>query len=472
MALNALRLVHAGRCLTIALCATLASLSLAAFAFAAPAAAETSSCSLYASVTGSDSNPGSAAAPLRTVTTLIKHLRAGQTGCLAPGQFNEGVNVYEAHGTEGAPVTVTSENPATPALINGRVVTHAGADWLTFTHLDFSYSETNPSITVGSAHTSWTYDDVTAPKTICFTMINGSWGTAQYTLVEHDRVHGCGSAETFLCNQNIPLCETAPTNGFYLHAIYVAGGKNTTIRNNYLYDNADRAVQMRSGAEGVVVEHNIMDGNGEGVIFGDGTSNATVQWNIITNSHSRCGELAGCYDYGASEYMAVGSNLLAHNDVYGNQCANAVPACWPNVGNIEKMGHVAVEGNVEVSPLYTNAAAGDYVLQPGSPAAGYGPDTAQPEGGSGSTSGSGSGSTTGSGSGSTTGSGSGSTTGSGSGTETVTPPPPSGEHSGHHHDHGGAGRVAASRTVKHPSRRAHRKHLRRPRHASALRRRG
>ncbi|HEX3511610.1 MAG TPA: right-handed parallel beta-helix repeat-containing protein [Solirubrobacteraceae bacterium] len=387
MARNASRLFNAGCRFTLALCTVLASSTLITFISAAPAAAETPSCDLYASVTGNNASSGSAAAPLRTISALLSHLHAGQTGCLASGQtFNEGVSIHsgESHGAEGAPVTLTSAQPSAPALINGRVATETGADWLTFTHLDFTYSEHGlPSITVGSAHTTWTYDDVTAPTTICFNLINSSWGLAQSTLIEHDRVHNCGSQETFLCNQNIPTCETPPNDGFYLHAVYVGGGRNTTIRNNYLYDNADRGVQMRSGAEGVIVEHNIIDGNGEGVIFGDGASHATVQWNIITSSHSRCGELGSCYDYAASEYNAVGSNLLAHNDVYGNQCAQAVPACWPNVGNVEKMGHVTVEQNLEAAPRYVDAAAGDYTLQSGSPAVGYGPDTAQPGGSSG-----------------------------------------------------------------------------------------
>jgi hypothetical protein len=460
MALTAFRLVHAGRRLTLALCTACASASLATLAFAAPASAETSACNLYASVTGSNSNPGSAAAPLRTISALLSHLHAGQTGCLASGQtFDEGASIHgsEAHGSEGAPITVTSTDTSAPALINGRVVTETGADWLTFTHLDFSYSEHGyPSITVGSAHTTWTYDDITAPTTICFNLINSSWGTALDTLIEHDRIHGCGSQETFLCNQNVPLCETPPNDGFYIHAVYIGGGRNTTVRNDYLYDNADRAVQMRSGAEGVVVEHNIMDGNGEGVIFGDGTTGATVQWNIITNSHSRCGELAGCYDYGASEYNAAGSNLLARNDVYGNQCALTLPTCWPNIGNIEKMGHVTVERNVEVPPLYANAAAGDYSLQSGSPALGYGPDTAQPEGSSGSSAGS----------------SAGSGTGTGSGTAS-SPPPREQSVAGHHGVRSGSARVASSRQARRGSRRAPRRHRRRRRrhHTRAARRR-
>jgi parallel beta-helix repeat protein len=367
------------------LCISLATAAVAVigvFPADTPAMAEgPSACSLYASSAGSDASSGSSSAPLQTAAALIKHLQAGQTGCLDSGQTFEGFSLHsgDSHGSEGAPVTITSTNPEEPAIISGRVSTGTGADWLTFTRLRFTFNGTGvPSPTVGSNHTSWTYDDISAPHTICFNLVNGSWGVAENTLIEHDRVHNCGSLERFVCNENTSSCEAPPNDGFFIHGVYVGGARSTTIRNNYIYENADRGVQVRSGSNGVLIEHNIIDGNGEGIIFGDGATNVTAKYNIITNSHSPCGEKTGCYDYGASEYNAVAPNLLASNDVYGNQCANPSPACYPNRGNIETMAHVAVAANVEVDPQYTNAAAHNYTLQASSPVLGDGPDTAQP----------------------------------------------------------------------------------------------
>jgi hypothetical protein len=313
----------------------------------------------------------------------MARLRPGQVGCLAAGQtFNESVSLHggETHGVEGAPVTLTSANPQDPALINGALATERGADWITFTHLRFKSMSRGglPSLIVGSRHTSWTYDDVTAPGTICFNLIENSYGVAEYTLIEHSRIHGCGSQEKFACNQNRSICETPPNDGFFLHGIYVAGARQTTIRNDYIYENADRGVQVRSGSNGVLVERSIFDDNGEGLIYGEGATNVTVQWNIITGSHSPCGDVMGCYDYAASEYQAVAPNLFANNDVYGNQCAKPKPLCYPNRGNIERMDRVTVGHNLEVDPHYVDAPARNYTLQPNSPVLGYGPDTAQP----------------------------------------------------------------------------------------------
>ena len=340
-------------------------------------------CTLFASPSGKNNARGTARAPLRTIRALITRLRAGQIGCLAAGQtFNESVTLRggETHGAEGSPVTLTSTDPRDPALISGAVATEKGADWITFTHLRFKSLNRGglPSMIVASRHTSWTYDDVTAPATICFNLVRNSYGVAEDTLIEHSRIHGCGSQEKFACNQNTRFCETPPNDGFFLHGIYVAGATQTTIRNDYIYENADRGVQVRAGSRGVLVEHSIFDDNGEGLIYGEGATHVTAQWNIITDSHSPCGEASGCYDYAASEYEAAAADAFANNDVYGNQCANPKPACYPNRGNIERMNRVTVGRNLEVDPLYLDAAARSYTLRPNSPVLGYGPDTAQP----------------------------------------------------------------------------------------------
>jgi hypothetical protein len=320
------------------------------------------SCNLYGSPSGNDSAAGTQAAPLKTLKALLAKLKAGQSGCLLPGTYAAlSTRAGESHGAAGAPVTITSADPSEPATVSGRMVTDPGADWLTFSHLKFTDSEVKyPSMSIGSKHTSWLYDDVTAPKTICFeTTEAGQYGPAEDTLIEHTRVHNCG--QPYKCNSDSSPCNEAPNDGYFIHGLYDLGIR-TTVRNSYFYEISSKGILFR-GSEGSVVEHNVIDGDGSGVIFGElSPENDTFRWNIVTNSHGVCGS---CFEYyGIWSFGSVGAgNSATNNVVFGNVS-----------GNIGPHNGVKVAENIEVDPKFVNAAAHDYTLQLDSPALGYGPE--------------------------------------------------------------------------------------------------
>ena len=55
------------------------------------------------------------------------------------------------------------------------------------------------------------------------------------------------------------------------HGIYVTNAKDTVIRDNWIYDNVDRGIQLYPDAQHTRITGNVIDGNGEGVVFsGDG----------------------------------------------------------------------------------------------------------------------------------------------------------------------------------------------------------
>jgi hypothetical protein len=353
-----------------------------------PAFAEAAApnCALYASQTGNDSNPGTAAAPFATAKRLIGALGAGQTGCLTSGQTFAGFTLHggDSHGAEGAPVTIASTNPAIPATINTRIVTEAGADWLTFTHLaivsDALSSNEDPSPTINSTHTSWTYDDISGGDlNICVLPSQPSpWGAAEYTLVEHDRIHDCGRPVTKaeVEAQGNDIYE-GRLNGWHAHGIY-DDGFHTTVRNSYFYNNSAKGILLRGGSY-ATIEHNVIDHNGSGVLFGDlGAAHDAVAWNIVTNSTSPCSrETTLCDAFGLWSYCPQASSCVedsfTDNDVFGNEDGNIAPS-------YDLCSCIEVKRNVEKDPLYVNAAGNDYRLRVGSPAVGYGPDTAQPVG--------------------------------------------------------------------------------------------
>ncbi len=94
-------------------------------------------------------------------------------------------------------------------------------------------------------------------------------------VIERNRIHDCG---------RLPATNKD-------HGIYVVDARNTVIRDNWIYDNADRGIQLYPDAQRTRIVGNVIDGNGEGIIFG-GTGGVTsnhnlVKGNVITNSKLR-----------------------------------------------------------------------------------------------------------------------------------------------------------------------------------------
>ena len=325
----------------------------AGLAFAATPSSASSTCSFYAAPNGSDANSGTLSSPFATVEHLASALAPGQTGCLAAGATFVS-NVSLSHGGQpGAPIVLTSSDPANPATIKGRIVTFPGGDWITFTQLRLNGANAGalPSPTVGSDHVTFSNVDVTNEHTaICFDLINSTtWGVARYTTIDSSKVHGCGA-----------LPSTNQDHGIYISGYYA------TITNNYIYDNADRGVQLR-GSQNGTIQHNVIDRNGEGVIFGDQvTSNNDVSNNIVSNSNIR---------WNAESFW--GSGPVGTGNSFHNNCvwASNSESYYDSQGGVDGPDGFSTTANTIGNPLYVNAGAGNYAIPSGSPCAGKGPLT-------------------------------------------------------------------------------------------------
>src|SRR5439155_25801822 len=65
---------------------------------------------LYVSTNGSDSNPGTQAAPWRTMTKAVATMTAGQTTCVMNGTYTEDIVRFNNSGTPGNPITLKAQN--------------------------------------------------------------------------------------------------------------------------------------------------------------------------------------------------------------------------------------------------------------------------------------------------------------------------------------------------------------------------
>ncbi|HEX5223717.1 MAG TPA: right-handed parallel beta-helix repeat-containing protein [Solirubrobacteraceae bacterium] len=338
------------------------------------------SCSRYAANGGSDINSGTASAPFRTVKRLIVSLAAGQTGCLQSGQAfdtepdstGQGsitIRGGESHGEAGAPVTITSTDPANPAVISHSLSLTGGADWLTFTHLKFEWAlpgqctwsalavasscpaESHVQIAVSSRHASFTWDEITSKDTnICMNLVKYNGYTATSTLIEHDVIHDCGTPVRAPGEPGYHV-NVNEEPGWHEHGIYDYAN-HTTIRNNYFYNVSRAALLFYPEGNGAVVEHNVIDHNGVGVWLA-GTANVLVRNNIITNATSP----RRYEDYGVGSNGPGQGNVIEHNCMYGNVSGNF---------GVESLVEL-LENLLDTNPLYVNSTVHDYELLAGSP---------------------------------------------------------------------------------------------------------
>ena len=299
-------------------------------------------CDRVASPLGSNANPGTATAPFLTAEKLANSLRAAETGCLRAGVYDEDVEI-ERGGTAEAPTTITGF-PGERATIVGRlqVADEASHVLIQQLELDGRNDAGLPSPTVNGAHVVFRDNDVTNHHTsICFLLGSDEWGRAEGTVIERNRIHNCG--------------ELPPTN--HHHGIYVEESEGARITDNWIYDNADRGIQLFPDAHGSYIAGNVIDGNGQGVVFSRRSSNNVLERNVLSNPVIR---------YNVEEYNLTGSgNIVRRNCLWSTRH-------WGNSGVQFDIGVPVVE-NVVTDPGFVSRDGKDFRLTPGSQCAGFNP---------------------------------------------------------------------------------------------------
>ncbi|MBV9213964.1 MAG: right-handed parallel beta-helix repeat-containing protein [Actinobacteria bacterium] len=314
-----------------------------AVAFSAGHATADVTCTRVAAPNGSDSGAGTADDPYASVQQLVDSLQPGDTGCLRAGTYSEDVTINSGGSGDGSRVTLTSY-PGERATVDGRLYVTDAANYVTVENLNLNgrdaptcasgtTCERLPSPTVNGDYVIFSGDDVTNDHVaICFDLGNASYGRAEHDVIENNRIHDCG---------RIPSSN-------HDHGIYLTAADDTTVTGNVIYNNADRGIQLYPDAQRTTIEGNIIDGNGEGVIFsgagGTVSSNNIVEHNIISNARLR---------YNVESYFpdGVGSgNVVRDNCLYGGAEGDVVPG---------QLGFSATN-NLVADPDYADAAAGDY----------------------------------------------------------------------------------------------------------------
>ena len=305
---------------------------------------------------GGGHTPAAAAASGKCTRTLaagsanlqrwVGRLHRGDVGCLR-GTFHKSLSIH------GSGFRLTSA-PGTRATIDGVVfLAHSSHD-VVLSHLRLRSTDT-PTLRINGRRITIRGTDVTnAHRGICVSIGGGfeRWGIASGVALQWDRIHDCG---------RLPA-----TN--HDHGVYVEGAVGTVIKDSLIYDNADRGIQFFPNAQRSVVTNNVIDGNGEGIIF---------------SSESAGGDYSVPY--------ASSDNLVAHNVISNSRVRTNVETWWGGpvgAGNVVRAncvwngamgnfdlsgGGVLAIGNLVANPGFVDRTAHDFKLKPGSQCAGMGP---------------------------------------------------------------------------------------------------
>ena len=313
-----------------------AAIAIAAVVGNSPAA---TSCDKVAAPSGSDSAAGSAASPYRTAQKLVDSLGPGRTGCLRAGVYEQDVAIATG-GNSGSPVTLSSY-PGERATVRGRFRVKDSANFVTVESVDLDgrNSSNLPSPSVYGDDVVFRDNDVTNYHTaICFILGSNTFGRAARTTIERNRIHDCGQ---------LPAAN-------HEHGIYIEASDAARIVENWIYDNADRGVQMYPDAQRTVIARNVIDGNGQGIIFSRESANNVVESNVISNSVLR---------WNIEDWELSGAGNVARNNCVWTTRTDS----YGREGGIMVTRDFVATGNLVADPQFVDRTAKDFRLAAGSP---------------------------------------------------------------------------------------------------------
>ena len=263
----------------------------------APVGAVDPPADLYVSNSGSDANPGGAAAPFRTLQHAADVVKAGQTVRVRAGRY-VGMNFYRGSG--GAPgrpirfladpgVVINTSAKAGPNSDSG-INLEAGKGWFVFSGFHIVNEDDSMERAcirvAGNSNTQLLRNTCEKP---------GTWGII------------VGTSNDLLIQGN--LCVDAGRE----HGLYVGRGSNrVTVRGNIFRGNKGDGFHLNGGADGpideAVVDGNAIVGNQLSGIDADGVVNGVFRNNLVYGNGKHAVSL-----YNTDTRTGCSGNLFLNN---------------------------------------------------------------------------------------------------------------------------------------------------------------
>jgi hypothetical protein len=344
------------------LCCSAAVLLAAATPTAFSAVATTKN--LYVGPNGSDSNPGTQAAPFKTITRADSRGGAGYTIHVAPGTYK-----VTASGLSGSGILTTKSGTASARIkfisdVKGAakiVVSGTGSAWnskgsyVDIVGFDISGSGRHGILAAGA---NLTISENFIHDLTISGGCNGSGGAGIDTygpvgniVISANVIRNIGYKMLGSCN--------------FVHGIYVANPKNTVI-NNVVSGAPGVGINQWHGATAGTIVNNTVFHNKIGILLGQGDGGATTgsKDNYVANNIS----------YDNKTYGIVEGGKMGGNNRYVNNLVNT------NGTNLSVKG--TVSGTITSNPLfmsYLPTGTGNYRVHSGSPVIDRGTATLAPK---------------------------------------------------------------------------------------------
>jgi parallel beta-helix repeat protein len=300
----------------------------------------------YVSPTGSDSGPGSAGQPWRTLAKAVSAARPGDTVVLRAGTYaarGDRTN-WTASGTSARPISFVGDAAGQRPTILG------------YNKIEGSHLRIRDLIFQGP---TGRVDSPTGPnpdgEEVMIWLVGGDVELAHCEVTGsrwHAGVYVAGAGDVrILANyihDNGNFDDPAQAN--LDQGIYWGQGSGGLIADNLIVHNVADGIQLYPDARNVTVEQNTIVGNGKsGVILADNAADNTIASNIVANNVNnsiRSFNLRGT------------GNVVENNVVWNNGNGN--------IGT--NSTGLTMTGNIQADPRF--AGPGDYRLLAGSPAIG------------------------------------------------------------------------------------------------------
>jgi parallel beta-helix repeat protein len=306
---------------------------------AAPAARADVVCDRFASTSGSDGDAGTMASPFRTPQKLVDSLAPGEAGCLRAGTYE-----FAELGV-GKPNVTLSPYGSEAVTLRGSIKVRPSGHHSTIEgmKLDGRGGATPIGPKIYADGFALRDNEITNGHTSICVQVSRYYSdpAPRGVVIERNRIHDCG--------------ELPSTNKD--HGIYLSEARDTIVRDNWIYDNADRGIQLYHDADGSKVTGNVIEGNGDGIVV-NGSDSAVSEDNVIEGN-----VIAGSYR-GYNVYSGH-TGPVGHGNVLRNNCVWAGDARSPfdeNGGVMVPARNYTATGNLVAEPEFTDAGGGDYRL--------------------------------------------------------------------------------------------------------------